>query len=77
MTAFAIKLIPNVEHTRRVLASRIALRLVPPSEGVWPCDSGRDAQRGDALAAPSEGSQSGTRDSAGIAITEQDQPHVS
>jgi hypothetical protein len=30
-------------------------------------DSGSDAERGDALAAPSEGSQSGTRASAGIA----------
>lgn len=31
----AILRIPNPEHTRRVLDTRRALRLVPPSEGVW------------------------------------------
>lgn len=57
----AIKRIPNPDHTRRVLETRRALRLVPPSEGVWACDSGSDRNGGDANAAPGEASQSGPK----------------
>ena len=35
MTRPTILRIPNPEHTRRVLETRKALRLVPPGEGVW------------------------------------------
>jgi hypothetical protein len=35
MNAIAIKRIPNPRHTRIVLDARKALRIVPPSEGVW------------------------------------------
>lgn len=39
MSALAILRIPNPKHVQRVLMARAALRIVPPSEGVWPASA--------------------------------------
>lgn len=58
MSALAIKCIDNPKHVQRVLRTRVALRIIPPSEGVWPCDSGRLPEGRDGTAR-CEASQSG------------------
>lgn len=75
MSAFAILRIPNEEHTRRVLGTRWALRIVPPCEGVRPCH--RDATLAETTSAPGEASQPGPQ--SGIAepfLSTKDSPHA-